>query len=296
MRISDQRDGWGRNVFTGDDVNRGKDVIARGKIVARPFDTTKASLSAQYSRSVADFGTSRQILPSTPTLPASFGSIAFNGNIYDRNANYPSRDRIEQYGAAARIDQGIGALSLVSISAYQHVLAQSLADVDQSPIDRLHVEQRDVTRSFSQELQLQSNPSSDVQWVAGLFYFHAKAGNEPQRQAGTLIATAYRDIFGTQTTDSYSVFGQASIPVLERTHITLGGRYTIDDKSINGRIVTPTATSSVTAGQREWKKFDYRIGIDHKLSDDALIYATIATGFKSGVYNVVSITTPPVSP
>lgn len=297
VRYSNQRDGWGTNVFDGGEVNKGKDFSARLKTVFTPADATKLTLTAGYSRSRSDFGTSRQILAGTPTLPPSFGSIRFNGNIYDRNANYPSQDTIAILSGAIRIDQKIGDLNLVSITAGQRTKATSFADVDQSPIDRLHVIQHDITRSASQELQLQSGSGSAVQWVAGFFYFYSRAGNEPQRQEGSLIgANNYRDIYGTQTTNSYSLFGQATLPLMAGLNLTAGGRYTIDEKSFAGRIETPAGVTSRANDKNEWKRFDFRIGLDGRLSDDVLLYANVATGFKSGVYNVVSIAAPPVSP
>jgi iron complex outermembrane recepter protein len=184
----------------------------------------------------------------------------------------------------------------VSISAYMVTDATQRSDVDQSPIDRLHVESLDRTRSFSQEVQLQSQPESPVQWVAGVYYFNANAGNIPQRQAGTLIGT-YRDIWGIQKTESYSAFGQTTFPVFDdKTKLTLGLRYTADDKSFNGRIVTPAGVTATRSDSHEWNNLTYRVSLDRQLTDQTLGYASVSTGFKSGVYNVVSITAPPVAP
>ena len=167
VRWSDQGEGWGKNVFNGQDVNLGHDVSMRTKVVFTPTDETKISLGGFYSRTAQDFGSSRQMLPGTLTLPPSFGSIGFTGSIYDRNANYPSLDTTKQHGANLRVEQNVGFANLVSISAYQLTDATQRSDVDQSPIDRLYVESLDRTRSFSQELQLQSKADSSFQWVTG---------------------------------------------------------------------------------------------------------------------------------
>ena len=296
VRWSDQGEGWGKNVFNGQDVNLGHDVSMRTKVVFTPTDETKISLGGFYSRTAQDFGSSRQMLPGTPTLPPSFGSIGFTGSIYDRNANYPSLDTTKQHGANLRVEQNVGFANLVSISAYQLTDATQRSDVDQSPIDRLHVESLDRTRSFSQELQLQSKADSSFQWVTGLYYFRATAGNIPQRQAGTLIGT-YRDIWGIQKTESYSAFGQATVPVFDdKTHFTFGLRYTTDDKSFKGRIETPAGVTSTASGNDSWSNLTYRLALDRQLTERTLGYVSVSTGFKSGVYNVVSITAPPVDP
>jgi iron complex outermembrane receptor protein len=46
----------------------------------------------------------------------------------------------------------------------------------------------------------------------------------------------------------------------------------------------------------KFSKFSYRIALDHQLSDDAMVYASYTTGFKSGLYNTNAPLDPPVSP
>lgn len=300
VRWSDQSDGWGTNVFNGQDVNLGRDYSARTKFVYTPAEATKLSFGGFYSRTVQDFGSSRQMLPGTPRLPPSFGSIEFTGSIYDRNANFPSVDTTTQWGANARLDQELSFANFVSITAYHVTEVTQQSDVDQSPIDRVNVVSLDRTRSLSQEFQLQSLPERPVQWVAGFYYFKADAGNIPQRQGGALMAPfgGWRDIWGEQDTDSYALFGQTSFPLFDdRTELTLGARYTIDEKSFRGRIETAAAGLTTSASDSaDWNNMTYRIALDREFTDDVMGYASISTGFKSGVYNVVNITAPPVDP
>ncbi len=300
IRWSDQGDGWGTNIFNGEDVNLGRDYSARTKFVYTPGESTKISAGGFYSRTVQDFGSSRQMLPGTPMLPPSFGSIRFSGSIYDRNANYPSVDTTTQWGANVKVDHELNFANFVSISAYHVTEVSSLADIDQSPIDRTHVIWQDRTRSLSQEFQLQSLPEQPVQWVAGLYYFTADAGNIPQRQAGDLMAAfgGWRDIWGEQNTDSYALFGQTTFPLFDdATELTLGARYTTDDKSFKGRIETAAAgVTTRTRDQADWQNVTYRIALDRRFADNVMGYASIGTGFKSGVYNVVNITAAPAQP
>ena len=298
VRWHDQGEGWGTNVFDGSDVNMGRDVSARTKFVYTPSELTKITLGGFYSRTTQDFGSSRQMFPGAPTLPPSFGSISFTGSIYDRNANYPSWDRTEQTGVNLRWEQDLGFANLVSTSAHHVTEVTQQSDVDQSPIDRLHVEALDRTRSLSQEFQLQSKPESPIQWVGGFYYFTAEAGNIPQLQGGTLLAASGdRRIYGVQDTNSYSLFGQTTFPVFDdKTKLTLGARYTLDKKDFSGRIETGAGVISSASDSAEWDNVTYRVALDRDLNANTLAYASISTGFKSGVYNVVSITAPPVDP
>ncbi|MDD7318205.1 MAG: TonB-dependent receptor [Prevotella sp.] len=56
-----------------------------------------------------------------------------------------------------------------STTSYQHLKDYLMLDVDYQPIDLLHVEQRQLQNSLSQELTLKSNRKGAWQWTTGAF-------------------------------------------------------------------------------------------------------------------------------
>ena len=101
---------------------------------------------------------------------------------------------------------------------------------------------------------------------------------------------------------------KATYAITDNTKITLGGRYTKEDRSreayqVNtfGQTVTlpvgPGVFTTITEGTPlgpndvfakstlTYKRFTYRAAIDHEFSDTVLGYASVNRGFKSGGYN-----------
>ncbi|MEL6987001.1 MAG: TonB-dependent receptor, partial [Bacteroidota bacterium] len=107
---------------------------------------------------------------------------------------------------------------------------------------------------------------------------------------------------GFVNTKSYAAFGQASYEITERLGLTLGGRYTIDDKSFEGTeedinffyskigftsdmFPDPNDLARlypVGIFEDTFNSFDIRVGLDYKINKDVLVYASYSTGFKSG--------------
>src|SRR5690606_18790483 len=76
--------------------------------------------------------------------------------------------------------------------------------------------------------------------------------------------------------------------------LTLGGRYTIDKRRVAGHIAAGTV--ELPRLRETWKEPTWRVVYDHRITDDAMIYASYNRGFKSGNFNIIPATTPPYSP
>jgi iron complex outermembrane receptor protein len=169
---------------------------------------------------------------------------------------------------------------------------------------------------FSQEVQLLGQ-TSHVQFVGGAFFYreavhdNAQTPNSMQWNAdGTAYTTLSLD-FDTipfdrasrARTRSYGVFGQATYtPTFldERAHITLGGRFTHDDRSGTLDVVNGALPSYVDANGRtvvgiiplnaSWERFDPMVDIAFDATKDINLYAKWSTGYKAGGANSRSLT------
>ncbi|MCC4596507.1 TonB-dependent receptor [Xanthomonas campestris pv. phormiicola] len=160
---------------------------------------------------------------------------------------------------------------------------------------------------YSQEFQLIGN-TSQLQYLAGAFYYHETAGDNAQTPnmllwgpGGTSytlnpatnplnLANVRIDRASKAWTDSLGLFGQATwTPAeLERLHLTAGGRYTHDHKKGSLYIVNGLATS--LAFDDAWGRFDPMVNIAYDLNDSVMAYAKYSTGFKAGGANSRSTT------
>lgn len=160
---------------------------------------------------------------------------------------------------------------------------------------------------YSQEFQLIGN-ISQVQFLAGAFYYHETAGDNAQTpnmlqwgadgNSYTLnpatnpldLASVRIDRASKAWTDSLGIFGQATwTPAsLERLHLTAGGRYTRDDKK--GTLYTVNGEATDLAFDDAWGRFDPMVNIAYDLGENAMVYAKYSTGFKAGGANSRSTT------
>jgi len=88
-------------------------------------------------------------------------------------------------------------------------------------------------------------------------------------------------------TKSFAAFGETYFKFGDATKLTLGLRYTEDKKSTTGRTIIPFVAGipPFTALAGKYDAFTGRAVIDHKLSDDNLLYASFSRGFKGGGIN-----------
>jgi len=121
-----------------------------------------------------------------------------------------------------------------------------------------------------------------LKWVIGAYYFNARAGwDNFLLQA----VRAGRDItvHNFQTTRSEAGFGQLTYEVLAQTNLTVGARYTNEDKgAVDGSTTLgvlgggPTlATIPAADAELHAAKATYRASIDHRFNDELLALRVI---------------------
>jgi len=115
VNYSDQGDGWGRNLTTGRDnaIMADGNYALRSKIRFAPADGTTIHLGFDYSHSVARFAYQLREgiigVDGVSTYPGEYNAV---GGLNDF-------ERLNTGGASLQIEQALGELKLVSISAYR---------------------------------------------------------------------------------------------------------------------------------------------------------------------------------
>ena len=106
-----------------------------------------------------------------------------------------------------------------------------------------------------------------------------------------------QNIYQNQDSSSSAIYGQLDYQVSDRLELTLGLRYTKDEKDFNARGFCIEADS--LRDQVNWdtcvhgkgqtgawdiseSKFTWKLGMAYNLNEDTLAYASISTGFHSG--------------
>jgi iron complex outermembrane receptor protein len=92
---------------------------------------------------------------------------------------------------------------------------------------------------------------------------------------------------------SYAGYAQGNYKITDRLSATLGARYTHEKKRLDGEVILldadlqPTTVVVATGTNRDhWNAFTYRAGLEYQATSDLMAYGSIASGFKSGGFNV----------
>lgn len=297
--IIDQQDGFGTNVFDGREYGREDTKAVRAKLRWEVAPGTTVTVTGDYNKSDNDllavsqytFGPRRGYeLPPFGLQP----EVGF----YDVEVDAAPVNEDENYGFSGRIEHDLGFGTATSITAYRRNKNYGVYDSDFSRDDFFRADLYGRMRQFSQELQLASNADSSFDWLVGAYYLNARSGYFPSRFTGLAIdfaaggLPAVSDTYGETQVKSASVYGQTTINLGERTGLTGGLRYTRDKLSGEGRSEfylagTPPTVLASSSANETFKKLTYKASIDHKVTDDVLIYASHSRGYKSGLYNTL---------
>ena len=305
-----QKNGWGNNVFTGDQIHRiDHEAVVRGKVVWTPTDRLTIKLGGDYSNLKNSLGSN--VRDAGPSFLPVLTDVYPSNNIYDVANSATNKNTYKGGGGSLQVEYDAGFARLVSISAQRSYEYTSLFDTDPSflPFELFGIHQKG--EQFSQELQLVSKNSGPFTWTAGLFYFWSRERALPLSGAFTGpgadafgVTAVELDTYTDLRTNSASIFGQGTYEVTAGTNLTAGVRYTRERRSTSGYInaffdndftfpipLIPT----VTDGSKQ-SKATFRFALDHKFSDNVMGYVSYDRGFKSGGFNGFNPLNPPYNP
>lgn len=297
-----QFDGWGRSLSGGFDIFKEKFATVRSKLVWEPGETTRVKAVGFYAYTKGDIGMVNDrhsgtyasspaiAAPGYPNPPVRLPSLADvpGDNFYNTRNNLEQFNREEGYGGTLRIDQEMGFADLVSITGFRYSEGTIRLDADITEQNLLNGDLNHEDRQFSQEFQLKSKRGSTIDWILGAYYLRSRVNYVPIVLYGDAFGTGTVNIFSQQIINSYSTFGQATVPVGERTNITAGLRYNIDN--LKGSAPPSTNVS------KNFKKLTWKAVVDHRFTDDVMSYASVSRGYKSGAYRTFPLSLEPALP
>jgi iron complex outermembrane receptor protein len=126
---------------------------------------------------------------------------------------------------------------------------------------------------------------------------------DPASILGRTSEPSYNDMEST----GYSVFGDVTWSVTDQLDVTLGARYTYDEKDMRTRVgKNPGAlgnnfnwgfhTRGFVGDKENWSEITPRLALNYTLNEEISFYGNVSSGYKSGGYGTFGISTPSVTP
>jgi iron complex outermembrane receptor protein len=294
------RDGFGENLTTGAE-HYNKDVTAaRVSAEWRPSEDLFFRIAGDW---VQDDSNPRHGYRETQALDVLGNPIpggAPLSDVYDTKSGAGDSNDVRARGLSLTAQWNINdQLTFKSITAYRDGDTDTVIDFDGLPAAILDIPAYYADDQFSQEFQL-TYTGDRVQGVAGIYYFdgHAEGAFDTiLSQAGIVIGTA-----GQVDTKSFAAFADVSIDVTDRFKVSLGGRWTRDEKEgtvfranylgatkspvLGGTPRAPLLVRSDYTNDKAFEQFTPRVSLSFDLTEDLTTYISYSQGFKSGGFDM----------
>lgn len=148
----------------------------------------------------------------------------------------------------------------------------------------------DDAEQVSLEVRLSSKDDQPLRYVLGAFYFGEDQVTENFFRQGTISTTRFTPRLETE---SFAAFGQLTFDLSDVLRLVAGGRYTKEDKAqltataaggLPGPVFPPLGAPFT--GDLSFEKFTWKAGVEWDAGPQSLVFANVATGFKSGGFFV----------
>ena len=133
----------------------------------------------------------------------------------------------------------------------------------------------------SHELRLTYNAGGALKFVVGGYLWDSEYDIRLRSWITFAVPGIVLDIPQTthQETDSVALFFEGDYELNDAWSITLGGRWTEDEK------ISQQSGDINATGSEKWDEFTPKVGVRYKMTDDAMLYALYSKGYRSGGFN-----------
>lgn len=295
--IYQHQDGYFKNLENGRRKADRNMTLVRPSIKFTPGENFDLTLIGEWQQNNGGPATSQNIVnPVFPKLAQTAFSYTPPADKYDIRHNLQGYSNSEVRQIVVEANWNLGHGLVTAVGGWRDVKFDSSTDFDGSPITLFHF--KDNAESQDQksvELRYASNFSDRFRFTTGVYWFEQDFFVGERRETFGGFSAGVPLVVNTagvtnQNDKSIAVFAQGSFDLTPQLAITLGGRYTKEEKEIQfsppGRCTLDfTGCTLVLPGREDWKKFSPKAGLDWKVAEDVLVYVSWTRGFRSGAFN-----------
>ena len=288
------RGGFGTNLTNGLS-NYNKDIWAGRGTIELHGTNVFARLTGDYTHDTSNPRGGHRFIPGlvsgTPVL----------ANVYDTKGglNFPVQD-VKAWGTSLFLEaEPAEGLTFRSISAYRKDDTATPIDFDALPAVDVDVPGYYRNHQFSQELQMLVDKGK-FNGLVGLYYLSASALTQFDVRLFTTLngLTGYTD--ANVDTETMAAFADFTYDFSDQLSLSVGGRYTWDERSakilrqnyfgggsptFGGAGIPAGAPGTNFRGKQTFTKFTPRASLSFKPNPDTQFYVSFSQGFKGGGFD-----------
>lgn len=319
---SKKRDGYVDRVLVGDKLGDEDKLAFRGNFVYEPsdlidfqlsYDKTKVDEQAAGSSVVAFNETNNGGATSAGLTGLAPGEVNqyITGPASDKTfGTAPSNTELEIDGVSFITNLHGDSWDLKYTTSYRDTEGSFRGDADNTPLTITDTDNNNYQHEqTSHELQLTGDLlEGRLKYVAGLYTFNEKGTDDVLVSVFAPFGPAQVNNFADVDNTSNAVYTQLDFGVTDELELTLGARYTEDEKNfdytqyISAQGGGPTPVPAVAIDENgdevtglipllgngsgsesiEFEETTFKFGANYTLPDDTLLYYSYSEGFKSG--------------
>ena len=307
-------DDWQRDLDTGAGFGETDQLALRGMLTFEPTDALSAMLSVHYSNEDTTPASS-QVQNTEANADAFYGllpdvldliGMPIEG-LLDTGSTDPRDVRVgalpvekddEGFGLGLQWTwegEHFGVHSITAWDTHEHFLIEN---TDGNPGPNFEVTHQDVEADqFYQELRAYSQTGRMIDWIVGVTYSTDEIDTAIGQDFSlvSLIQTTpfdtglfVADSVYSQESESFGIYANTETHFTDQLDLTVGVRYSSDERQFVG-VGTNTfggfnfTTDSEDTTEEE-SDFSYRVALEYHVNDDWLVYGSVATAYKNGVF------------
>jgi len=290
-----------------------KDPITGCSALSAGFETPDVSRSIFQTLNLAFLGGA--LMPAGDYFADAFNPPEYRRSNIDQDPTY----EVEQLGISLEINHSFDNYQFTSLTGYYDTQSDIFQDFDRFvtdvplnfPVtyranardvittDRIQSGRRDIgdSEQISQEFRLLSQYDGSFNFLVGAFYYKEESAAQVLITHPSLAVTQQVlglpeefEWFNVESdpidTESFALFGEGYFEINDRNRLTVGLRYTVDEKAIRTRqqflfLVDPAWIEA----EDDWSEFTGKITLEHDFGDDTMGFVTLARGYKAGGLN-----------
>ena len=290
-------DGQHKNLYTGN------------KLGAQDADGARATFAYQGDSFdltvIADYVSDDVNGPATSSVLNDPDGVGRDGDEYKVNLDGDGYSEFETQGLAINANRDLAIGTLTVVAGHRELEYDTFGDFDGHagladrpaflpvPFSAFHIRRVADHDQQSIELRFADSHSDLFDYVVGVFHLQEEFTQQNFQNLGfpppllplisplgdaskaPLLATI------SQEAKSTAIFGQTDVNLTDQFALVIGGRITFDKKELT----LSRPGGFVATDDADWDEFTWKAGANYFLSDDVLVYAHAATGYKGGGYN-----------
>ena len=254
-------------------------------------------------------------------LPSMLTNAPVPDSVYDSYTSMPTYNKVEMEGINFTATwEATDALTLKYVFSDREGYSPTNIDFDNTPLRIFDVPAYYDDEQTTHELQ-GSYYGDSYKLVGGVYYYDAQSCGKFDAILEVLgnaigFPGLTREVSGCNNSNSIAAYAQGSFDLNDQWSMTVGARFTKDEKEayvnnglafatvypesgwVPGYVRDPALAFPMVLGtdtngdgildapkKEDWSRFTPRLGVEYQMNDDVMFFASYSQGFKSGTFN-----------